>query len=180
MTMGMAVRVAMMVIAAAQQPGAHDIHGKPEAGNRNSLAEMNGHRRKYPADRLVADQERNHRQDDRAGEAGEITQLSGSESEAGVVGVAARIGIGQRGEQQGAGVCAHVQAIGDQRNRSEKQPADDLRDHHGAAEPDHRPGLAFAGLVLLAQKDVTVKPRNTVVATHIRRHVHVPCRPHFT
>jgi len=67
-------------------------------------------------------------------EAGEIAQLSGSEGEAGVVGVATRIGIGQRGEQQGAGVGAHVQAVGDQRNRSEKQAADNLRDHHHATE----------------------------------------------
>ena len=76
-----------------------------------------------------------------------------------IVGVLAGIGVGERREQQRAGMRAHVQAVGDQRDRAEQQAADDLGDHHGAAEPDHRPGLALAFLVPLAEEHVAVKGR---------------------
>ena len=42
---------------------------------------------------------------------------------------------------------AHMQPIRHQRDRTEQQAADDFGDHHDAAEPDHRPGLALAPLV---------------------------------
>ena len=144
----------MMMLAAAQQPGAGDIHREAEAGDRDRLGEVDRHRREQAGDGLVADQQRDHRQDDRAGEAGEIAELAGAEGEARIVRRAARIGIGERREQQRAGMRAHVQAVGDEGDRAEQQAADDLGDHHGAAEPDHRPGLAFALFVPLAEEHV--------------------------
>jgi len=79
--------------------------------------------------------------------------------------VPAGIGIGERRQQQRAGVGAHVQAVGDQGDRAEQQAADDLRDHHGAAEPDYRPGLALAGLVALAEEYVAVERRSSDAVT---------------
>ena len=121
------------------------------------MGKVDRHGREQAANRLIADQQRDHRQNDRATETGEIAELAGAEGEARVVGVAAREGIGERGQEQGARVGAHVQAVGDQRNRTEQPTAGDLEQHHGGAEPDDRPGPALALFVALAEKDVAVE-----------------------
>ena len=115
----MAVAVAGM-LAAAQQPCARDIDGEAEDGDRNRLGEMDRHGREQAAHRLVADQKRDHRQYDGAGEPGEVAELAGAEGEARVVRVAAGESVGERRQQQRAGVRAHVQAVGDQRDRAEQ------------------------------------------------------------
>lgn len=71
----MAVRISMMMTA-AQEPSAHDIHDKTESGDRNCFAEVYRNMGKETADRFVADQHGSHRQDDGAGEAGEIAKLA--------------------------------------------------------------------------------------------------------
>ena len=149
--------VPMPVIAAAQQPDAGDIDSKPEYGDRDRLGEMDLHRREQAADRLVADQQRDHRQDKRARKAGEIAEFAGAEGEARIVGVATREGVSDRGEQERAGVRAHMQSVGDQRDRAEQPPPDDLGQHHGRAENDNRPGLALARLVPFAEEHMAMK-----------------------
>ena len=52
---------------------------------------MDRHRREYAADRLVADQERDHREDDGACESREIAELAGAEREVGIIGVLAGV-----------------------------------------------------------------------------------------
>ncbi len=131
--MRMSVPVSVMMIAAAQQDGAGDVHRKAEAGDRDGLGEMDGHRSKDAGDGLVADQHRDHGKDDGAGEAGEVAELARAEGEARIVGVPARIAIGQGSKQQRTRMRAHMQAVGDERDRAEQQAADDLGDHHGAA-----------------------------------------------
>ena len=79
--------------------------------------------------------------------------------EALVVGVVAGVAIGQRGEQQRAGMGRHVQPVGDQRDRAEHQAAGDLGDHHEAAQRDHHPGAALVLLVAFAEKNVVVGAR---------------------
>ena len=85
-----------------------------------------------------------------------VAQLAGAEAEARIVAVPARVAVGQRREQQGAGVGGHVHTVGDQRDRAEQQAADDLRDHHGAAQHDHRPTSPLVGFVRGAEEDVAV------------------------
>ena len=51
----------------------------------------------------------------------------------------------------------HMQSVGDERDRAEQEPADDLGSHHEAAQRDHRPGAALVALVAVAQEDVAVK-----------------------
>ena len=156
-TMAVRVPVPMMMIApAAQEPGARDVHSEAEAGDRDRFAEVNRHRRKQARHRLVADQEGDHRQHNRAGEAGQVPQLARAEAEPRVVRVAAREGVGERGEKQRAGVRRHVQAVGDQSDRAEQQPAGDLNQHHGPAKPDHDPGAALVASVTFAEKDVVM------------------------
>ncbi len=154
----MPVAVAMIVMtAAAQQPGAGNVDGKAKAGDGDSLGEMDGHGRIEARDGFIADQHGDHGQDDGAGEAGEIAELAGAEGEARVGGMPARIGVGKCGKQQRAGMRAHMQPVGDERDRTEQEAADDLGHHHGRAEPDHRPGLALALAVLLAQEHMAVE-----------------------
>ncbi len=137
----------MMIIAAAQEPGTDHVDDKPEACNRDRLTEGNRHRRQEPDHRLVADQKCYQRQYDGARETGKITNLAGSETEPCVGGVLARKGVRERRDQHGNRVRGHVQTVGDQCQRTEGDPAADLDQHHGRAESDHRPGLAFIGRV---------------------------------
>ena len=154
--MAVAVAVMMVVAAAAEQPGAHGVDDEAEDGDRDRLGERNRPRRNQAADQLVGDQRRDHRQHDRAGEAGEIAELAGAEGEARIVGAAARERIGERGEQQRAGVGAHVEAVGDERDRAEHRAAGDLDHHHRAGQRDHRPDVALALSVRGAEEDVSV------------------------
>src|ERR1700733_16159383 len=71
MRVSVTMTVAMM-LATTQQPGACDINGEAEAGNRNSLGKMNRSGIENAADRFVAYQQRDHGQDDGAGVSGEI------------------------------------------------------------------------------------------------------------
>ena len=113
----MVVRVAA---AAAEQERADDIDDQSQHGDRDRLVEADRYRRDEARDRFVTDQHRNHQKYDGAGEAGEVAELAGAEGEARILGVAPRIAIGQRGEQERAGMGRHVQAVGDERDRAEQ------------------------------------------------------------
>ncbi len=158
MAVGVIVGVAVIVAAAAaaEQERAHDIDDQSKRGDRDRLVEADRHRRNEARDRLVTDQERNHQKHDGAGEAGEVAELAGAEGEARVVGVAPRIAVGQRREQERAGMGRHVQAVGHERDRAEQQAADDFGHHHDGAKHDHRPGSALVLVVAFAQENVVM------------------------
>ena len=160
------VVVPVMMVAAAQQPCARYVHGQASAGDRDRLEELDRDRREDAGHGFVADQQCDHREDDRAGEAGEVAELARAEGEIGIVGVLAGVGVGERREQKRARVRAHMQPVGDERDGAEQQAADDFRDHHGAAEPDHRPCLALAVFVSLAKKHMPVESRKGVALVH--------------
>ena len=154
--MNVTLTVAVMM-AAGQQPGAGDIDHETKDRNRDGLVEADGNRVEQARYGFIADQERNHRQNDGAGIPGEIAELAGAERETAIAGIFAGIGIGERGEQQRAGMRRHVQAVGNQRKRAEQGPADDFGNHHDGAEDDHRPGAPLGSVVILAQKQVVVR-----------------------
>jgi len=157
MRMMMTVFVSMLVIAATEEDGAHDIHDKAKRGDRNCLGEVNRHWPDKTRQRLVADEQRDHGEHDGAGKTGEIAELAGAEAEAVVVDVPARVAVGQRGEEKRAGMRRHMQSVGDERDRAEQQPADNLGDHHESAQRNHRPGAPLVARVAFAEKDVAVK-----------------------
>ncbi len=160
MTMPMSGAMSMLVMmAAAEQPRASDVDREAERRDRNRLAEMDRHGRQETRHRLVAYQQRDHRENDGARESGEVAELARAECEARVVRVAARERVGERGQQERAGMGAHVQSVGDQRDRAEQPAADDLDRHHRGAEPDDRPGPALARLVTLAEEHMAVEGR---------------------
>ena len=158
--------VAVMMVAAAEEPCARYVHGQAEASDRDRLAEVDRDRREDAAHGFIADQQCDHREDDRAGEAGEVAELARSEGEIRIVRVLTGVSIGERREQERAGVRAHMQPVGDERDGAEQQAADDFRDHHGAAEPDDRPCLALAFFVSLAEKHMSVESRKGVALFH--------------
>ena len=104
----------MVVVTAAQKPCARDVHSEAEAGDRDGFGEMDRHRGKQTADRLVADQQRDHREDDGARETGEIAQLAGAEGETRIIGMPPRVAIGKGGKQQRARMGAHMHPVGDE------------------------------------------------------------------
>ena len=150
----MVVAVVMMIVP--QQPGAGQIHRQAEHRHRNRLVEGDGLRVEQAVDALGGDHDRGAGQDHAAGEGGEVPDLAGAEGEARVGQVAARIEIGRRRDQHGPGVRGHVDAVCQQGHGVEHQPADDLDDHHGRAEDDHRPGAALVGGVVGAQENMVV------------------------
>ena len=156
--------VMVMMSAAAQQPRTRNVHRQPEAGNRNRFSEMNRYGLNQPRNRLVADQQGNHRQNNRTREPGQVAQFSGAKSEPLVHRVLSGITVGERRKQQRAGVCAHVQPIGDERNGAKQQAADDLGDHHQSAQNNDCPGPTLTALVIGTEKDVAV-PLGSVVET---------------
>src|SRR5580658_1449345 len=96
------------ILAAAQQPGARDIHHQAGYGNRYRLGEVNRNRRQKSRDSLISDEYGNHRKHDGAGESGQIAELSGAEDEARVMRMPASVGVGQRRDQHRARVSRHV------------------------------------------------------------------------
>src|SRR5215469_11839561 len=117
---------------------------------------MYGHRMDEAVDSFIADEERDHRQNDRRGEPGEVAELASAEGKATVAGMPARIAIRQSRQQQSAGVGRHMQSIGNQREGAEKDAADHLQHHHPAAKPDHGPGLPLRTRMSFTKKDVAV------------------------
>src|SRR6266516_931475 len=105
----MPVSVCMSIGAAAEQEHAGDIDDQAEPGDGDRLVEADRNGPDKPRKRLVTDEERDHGKYDGAGETGEIAELAGAEAEAVVGGVAARVAIGQRGEEQGARMRGHMQ-----------------------------------------------------------------------
>ena len=146
----------VVMMPAGQEPGAGDIDQKAEHGDRDRLVEADRNRVKQPRYRLIADQQRHHRQHDGAGISREVAELAGAEGETAVVGISARKRVSQGRQQQRPGMGRHVQSVGDKRERAEQRPADDFGEHHDAAQDDDRPGPAFRPLMVPAQKHVMV------------------------
>ena len=128
-----AMPVPRVVSAARQKPCGGDVDDQPENRDRDRLGEADRHRGEQTYDRLVADQDGDHGQDDRAGEPGKVAQLSRPESVSVVVRVLARIGVGESRQQQGASMRRHVQHVRDQGDGPEGEAADHLERHHRPA-----------------------------------------------
>ena len=90
------VTMAMMMTAAAQQQHARHIYDQAEASDQDCLVEMDRDRPDQAGHGLIADQDRDHRQHDGTGVGGQIAELASAEAEARVVGMPARIAVGQR------------------------------------------------------------------------------------
>ena len=113
---------------------------------------------KEPQNRFVADAERNHAENDRAGEHRKLAEFAGTERKARILCMTAREQIGQTRESQRGDMGSHVPAIGDQRDRAEQRATDDFGDHHGGRKRNHAPGAPFMMTMTLAKEGVIVRP----------------------
>ena len=153
--------VLMRVSAAtvAEQPGAPEVHHQADNGDRQRLAEGDGHRRAQPLESLDGDERGGQAERDGAGEAREIAELAGAEGEARVVRVAARQPVGEDADAERRDMRPHVPAIGQQREGAEHCSGDDLGDHGDGGDDDDREGAAAVPVVVHAQDVFTVKRR---------------------
>ena len=115
----MRVPVMMVVATTCQEPRGRDIDHQTQRCNRNRFAELDRYGLNEPDHGLVADQNGDQGEDDGGGESGEIAQLAGPETEARIMSVASRVAVGECGQQERACVRRHVQAISDERQRSD-------------------------------------------------------------
>ena len=113
------VPMAMMVMsvrAAAEQPRARRVYEKAEHRDRDGLGKAYRHRGEEAAHGLIANQQRNHCEDDSAREPGQVAKLAGPEGEARIVLITPGGVIGERREQHGPGMRAHMKPVRDQGN----------------------------------------------------------------
>ena len=136
---------------------ARDIDRQAEGGDRDGLVEVDRDRPEEALDRLVADEEAIIARMIALVKPARSPSLPVPKLKRSSSAWRARVTVSERREQQRARMRRHMQAVGNERDRAEKQAADDLRDHHDAAERDHHPGAAFVALVALAEKDVAMR-----------------------
>src|SRR5580704_5661163 len=118
--MGVMVAVAVMMLAAAQEPGTCNVYSQTETGNRDRLGKMDCDGCKEAVDGFVGDEQCDHRQHNGAGEAGEIAELAGAKREVWITGALAGISVSECREQERASMRAHMQTIGDQCDRAKQ------------------------------------------------------------
>ena len=123
----------MVVIAARENPGGCDVYEQAQARDRDDLLEPDRNGAEKSGDRLVADEDGDHRQDDGRGETCEVAELAGAEGEPGVLRMPPGIAVGDGGQQHRPGMGAHVQTVCDQRDGAEQPAPDNLQNHHGTA-----------------------------------------------
>eukprot|EP00913_Durusdinium_trenchii_P021378 g20091.t1 len=150
------VDVMIVVMIVAKQPGADQVDHEPEGRDEDCLIEFDRHGTCQPQDAFPGNEQGDERQDDGAGEAGQVTELARAEAVARIVRVLAGIGIGHGRDQHGAGVGRHVPAVGRERHGAEDGSGDDFRQHHGRRQCDDQPDLLLVALVVAAQKGVIV------------------------
>ena len=111
-----------------------------------------------PQRRLIGNAERDHAEDDGAGERGEFPELAGAEREARIVHMPAREQISEPGDGERGDMRSHVPAVGDERDGSVQHTAGNLGDHHDRGKRNHGPGSPLVRAVMLAEEGVIVRP----------------------
>jgi hypothetical protein len=159
-------RMGVVITAIVQQQCAKQIHEKPDRSQRYSLVEGDWDGVDQPPDTLIPDQKGDHRQHEGARKRGKIAELTGTENETLVSGMAAGVGVGKGGDHERACMGRHVQPIRDECHRSPQQTADDFRSHHRAAQGDHSPTAPLVSRVIPPEKHVFVTPRVERVRVH--------------
>src|SRR5450631_3944538 len=109
--MPMAVRMGMMIAAAAKQPGGGDVHGETTSRDEDRFVEMDRHRREETCGCLIANDQGDHRKDDGARVSGKIAKLSSAEDEARIMRVPPRISISKGRDQERQRMSCHMKPV---------------------------------------------------------------------
>ena len=96
LAMTMMVVMTMMLVVVLEQPSAGEVHDEPDDRDGDGLAEVDGNGVGQTQQALPPDQQGDERQNDRAGEAGEIAELARAEGEPWIAGVPTGVEVRQR------------------------------------------------------------------------------------
>lgn len=174
----MPVPVPVPVVVPVRVPGpdherGHAVHDEPEHGDRERVEVVDRLGVQELLDALDPEQQRDDREHDAAGEAGERVDLAGAEAERIVARVLARVPVRDEREPERADVRAHVPAVRLERLRARDRPDDDLADHHHERDQDHRERAPLSGPVERTLV-LVVRVRGEIVragcARRLRRH----------
>jgi hypothetical protein len=135
---GVVIMRRVVIVMAAQPPGADQIDEQADGGDRDRFIVVDGLRSQQAIDRLEAHERGDAEQEQCAAVATQHFDFPRAERVTPVGGVPAREGIRKCRQAQRQRVRAHVPAIGEHRHRIEPPAARDLDDHHRGGEP-HRP-----------------------------------------
>lgn len=108
MAMAVGVTLVGMIMILPQQKGAGDIDAKTDDRDEDRLVEVDCHGIFQPNKTLPGHQKGDQREDDGARKTGEISKLSSAEGKTRIAGLAAGIEVGERSNQECAGMCGHV------------------------------------------------------------------------
>ena len=112
---------------------------------------------------------RGEAQDDGAGESGQIAELAGAETEAGIGGMPPRQPIGARRQAQRPHMGRHVHAVGQQRHGVVEKARADLHHHEQGGNQRRQLGAGFRPVVAMAEKDMAMSPDAVIVRIMIVR-----------
>jgi hypothetical protein len=151
----MAMVVMILVVAAMpQHQGRSQVHDEPDARHPQSRHEVDRRRGDQPHDGFDHHRDRDHAEQERAGESPQHLDLPRAESEAFVAGPAPREPIRNSRDGKRHHVGGHVPPVGQQRHGAGEETGDDLRHHRRGGDRDHQPraplGAAIAGVVRVA------------------------------
>ena len=151
--------VVMLVrVAAIEHEDRQPVHDQPENGHADRLIEGNLHGAEQTHNALPRHQQRKQRQQHGPREPGQRVHLAGAEAESLVAGMAASVDVGQQRDGQGRGVGGHVQPVGQQRHRPERDARHDLHHHRRRRDDDHDQRADFARHLPILAENMIVLP----------------------
>ena len=142
------VMIVIMAMTVTQQQRTDDIHHQADDGNQRRCTELHLGGFQQAHHRLDRNAQGYQRQDQRRGEAAQVADLAGAETEARAARMALGIGVGRRSNAQGAGVGGHVETVGQQGHGTGEIAGGDFRHHHHQRQQHHpqgAPGVFFVG-----------------------------------
>ncbi len=147
---------------------AHTVDNESGDGDEDRVVVLDGGRVDEAVDAPRGHDHGERGEQHRPGEAAQGVHLAAAEAVARVVGVAARVDVGEGGDAQRDGVRPHVQAVGQQGHGGERQAREDLHDHHRRGDGDHQERAALARPPDLLAERVVMLPGRPVPVRIVR------------
>ncbi len=127
----------MLVVCVSQDEHRCPVHNQAQDCDEDRLAEGDRYRVGQPIEAFSGHQQGENDQQDGARKPTQGVRLARAKAIARVVRVAPGVDVGKDADAQCCSVRGHVQSVGQQRHRAEKQAGGDLGDHHNSGNGDH-------------------------------------------
>ncbi|MNX69586.1 hypothetical protein D3C86_1008080 [compost metagenome] len=162
----MTMVVPVMMVRAAEDERAAQVHQQADGGDGHRLLVVDGLRAEQPFHRSEHHQRGHPQQEDGAGEGRQHLDFPRAEGEAPIRGQPARGGVGEGREANRQRVRTHVPAVGQQGHRVEPEAGGNLHHHRGECDP-HDQACAALGSLVAGIEDVGMGPRGQIVRVHV-------------